>query len=422
MNKGLLSRLVIHEILLVLKKNLSTYEDVFIKKIKEYGLGQIEKKFIHNVTLTSLRNNFIIREIINTYSNKKKLTTNQYLILLSGINQIVFLNIKEYAVIFTMVELSKKKGFESDPSLTNAILRKVVKNKNDLKIKETNFELIPTWFKSCVNDWNDRTKVNFLSSIRAQPELNIVFKKEEDCKIFKFKGIKTSKKSISLSSFGSIGDLPDYKKGTWWVQDYSAMLPISLLNDISKKKILDMCCAPGGKAFQILTQNENLTMYEINKKRAAILKLNLQRLNYKAELSVEDSLKINEEKKYDIVLLDAPCTSVGTIRRHPEIFFRDDNVDVDYYTNLQKKLLEKASKLVNKNGFILYMVCSFLKSETNQQINKFIKKNKNFTIDPFKLENNLLINKKGMLKTIPQKFKNEFLIDGFFAVKIMRNE
>ena len=109
MNKGLLSRLVIHEILLVLKKNLSTYEDVFTKKIKEYGLGQVEKKFIHNVTLTSLRNNFIIREIINTYSNKKKLTANQYLILLSGINQIVFLNIKEYAVIFTMVELSKKR-------------------------------------------------------------------------------------------------------------------------------------------------------------------------------------------------------------------------------------------------------------------------------------------------------------------------
>ena len=68
------------------------------------------------------------------------------------------------------------------------------------------------------------------------------------------------------------------------------------------------------------------------------------------------------------------------------------------------------------------MVCSFLKSETNQQVNKFIKKNKNFTIDPFEIEKNLLINKKGILKTIPQKFKNEFLIDGFFAVKIMKNE
>ena len=109
MNKGLLSRLIIHEILLNLKKNLYTYDDVFTKKINEYGLGQVEKKFIHNVTLTSLRNNFIIKEIISTYTGKKKLTVNQYLILLSGINQIVFLNIKEYAVIFTMVELAKKK-------------------------------------------------------------------------------------------------------------------------------------------------------------------------------------------------------------------------------------------------------------------------------------------------------------------------
>jgi len=422
MNKGLLSRLIIHEILLNLKKNLYTYDDVFTKKINEYGLGQVEKKFIHNVTLTSLRNNFIIKEIISTYTGKKKLTVNQYLILLSGINQIVFLNIKEYAVIFTMVELAKKKGFESNPSLTNAILRKVVKNKNDLKIKKTSFELLPAWFKLSVSDWNHNTKINFLDSIRLQPELNIVFKEEEGLKQFKVKGFCTSLKSISLSSFENIENLPDYKKGTWWVQDYSAMLPISILNKISNKKIIDMCCAPGGKAFQVLTQNENLIMYEINYKRAAILKLNLQRLNYKTEIYVEDSLKINEKKKYDIVLLDAPCTSVGTIRRHPEIFFRDKDINVNYYTGLQKQLLEKASKLVKKNGFILYMVCSFLKSETNQQINKFIKKNKNFTIDPFEVEKNLLINKKGILKTIPQKFKNEFLIDGFFAVKIIRNE
>jgi 16S rRNA (cytosine967-C5)-methyltransferase len=422
MNKGLLSRLIIHEILLTLKKNLYTYEDIFTKKIKEYGLGQVEKKFIHNVTLTSLRNNFIIKEIINIYSNKKKITTNQYLILLSGINQIVFLNIKEYAVLFTMVELSKKKGFESDPSLTNAILRKVVKNKKNLKLKKTKFDLLPTWFKLSVNDWNDNTKINFLDSIRLQPELNIVFKKEEDFKKFKIEGINTSLKSVSLNSFENIRELPDYKKGTWWVQDYSAMLPISLLNNISNKRIVDMCCAPGGKAFQILAQNKNLFMYEINHKRAEILKLNLQRLNYKTEIYVEDSLKINEGEKYDIVLLDAPCTSIGTIRRNPEIFFRDSNINVSYYTNLQKQLLEKASKLVKKNGFILYMVCSFLKSETNQQVNKFIKKNKNFTIDPFEVEKNLLINKKGILKTIPQKFKNKFLIDGFFAVKIIRNE
>ena len=422
MNKGLLSRLIIHQILLTLKKNLYTYEDVFSKKIKEYGLGQVEKKFIHNVTLTCLRNNFIIKRIINTYSNKRKLTTNQYLILLSGINQIVFLNIKEYAVIFTMVELSKVKGFESDPSLTNAILRKVVENKNDLKLKKNNFELLPNWFKLNVSDWNDDTKKKFLDSIRLQPELNIVFKKEEDFKKFKIEGVNTSLKSISLKSFENIERLPDYKKGTWWVQDYSAMLPVSLLDNISNKRIIDMCSAPGGKAFQILSQNENLIMYEINHKRAEILKLNLQRLNYKAKVYVEDSLKINEGKKYDVVLLDAPCTSVGTIRRHPEIFFRDSDINADYYTDLQKKLLEKASKLVKKNGFILYMVCSFLKKETNQQVNRFIKKNKNFTIDPFKIDKNILINKKGMLKTIPQKFKNKFLIDGFFAAKIMRNE
>tara|TARA_B110000008_G_C16923302_1_gene545679 strand:- start:41 stop:1309 length:1269 start_codon:yes stop_codon:yes gene_type:complete len=422
MNKGIKTRLIIHDILFSIKKNIGTFNSVFKNQIKKEKLNDLEKKFIHNVTLNSIRNDLIIKEIINNLSNNKKLNINQYLILLSGITQIVFLNIKPHAVIFSMVEISKNKKFLSNSGLVNAILRKVNENKIKLKLKKSNFSLLPNWFKKNVNDWNHNTKNKFLDTIREQPGLHIVFKNKNDKINFTKEAISTSSKSIFLNSFNKIEKIKDFNKGIWWVQDYSAMLPISLLDNFSSKKIIDMCSAPGGKCFQILSTNNDIVLYEKNKQRSNILLSNLQRLNFKTQINQKDILISTENDQYDIVLLDAPCSAIGTIRRNPEIFFREDEIDIKNYVIIQQKLLNKAKKLVKKNGIILYMVCSFLKAETNQQINYFLRKNKNFSLKFFDINKSKLINKNGYFKTIPQNINNSYLIDGFFAAQLLRNE
>ena len=427
MNKGLAIRLIIHSILLSLKQNNSTFEQLFDYYIKQKQLSDYDKKFIQNTVLTSIRHEFIILEIINNYKSKKKSSVEEYVLLLSAISQIVYLKIKDYAVINCSVEISK--SIDSvNYSFINAILRKIAKNKKNFLKKNTNFNLLPSWFKENVGEWNGDTRKNFLTSIIKQPELHLVFKdtKKLDLfkKEFKYKYFQTTEKSLILKNNYRISKLPNYKKGHWWIQDYSAMLPLYLLGKIRNKRVLDMCSAPGGKLFQILALENIVDAYEINNERAKTLNKNLNRLKFNIDVKVDSSMNIIGNKNYDVVLVDAPCSSVGTIRRNPEIFFRKSSLNLDYYINIQSKLLHHASKLVKKRGIIVYMVCSFLKKETNQQINKFLRKHKEFNIVPFKDENDNfdLLSKKGFLKIIPGSYKNEFLIDGFFAVQLVRND
>ena len=209
------------------------------------------------------------------------------------------------------------------------------------------------------------------------------------------------------------------------MQDFSSMLPLAINNNIKHYDILDLCAAPGGKAFQILSNNK-VILNDISKKRIIKLKENLSRLGFKAKIKNFNALNFNEKIKYDIILLDAPCSSIGTIRKHPEIFFRFKKPNFTELNKLQINLLKKSANLVKNKGKIIYMVCSFFHSETIQIIKNFLDENKNFSIK--KYSNNLdlfdtknLISEEGYFFTFPTKYKNNY-IDGFFSVELIRND
>ena len=193
-----------------------------------------------------------------------------------------------------------------------------------------------------------------------------------------------------------------------------------------KKSILDLCAAPGGKAFQVLAEDNNIILNDVSKKRIKILKENLLRLNYNTKINNFNALVFPEKKKYDVVLLDAPCSATGTIRGNPEIFFKKKPPNLISLFELQKNLLEKAANLLNPNGIIVYMVCSFLYSETTGQINNFLKNNKNFSILKYdKQKNNDILesflSKDGYFLTTPNTYKN-YNIDGFFSIQLIKND
>ena len=130
-------------------------------------------------------------------------------------------------------------------------------------------------------------------------------------------------------------------------------------------------------------------------------------------------------RKFETVILDAPCSSIGTIRRHPEIFFRKKIPDLNKITLMQAQLLEKSKSLLKKNSYLIYMVCSFLQEEGKIQIKNFLKQNKNFSHIKFssnltKYTNNFT-DKNGFYYVIPSKLDNNVLIDGFFAAILKKN-
>jgi len=204
------------------------------------------------------------------------------------------------------------------------------------------------------------------------------------------------------------------------------MLPIYLLNNIKNKNVADLCAAPGGKSFQLITSGAMVTAFEKNSKKIDLMKKNFQRLKLDCNIINMDVLKIRNNKKFDFVILDAPCSSIGTIRRHPEIIFRSRSPNFIKITSLQKNLLNKAKNLLTKNGILIYMICSFFHEEGKNVIENFLDKNKNFSLQKFSINkiNNIdsYIDKNGFYYILPHKLKSKVLVDGFFAAKLKKND
>ena len=415
MIKGEKIRFDIHNILYSIYKFNKTLNNKDIQKeINKHKKEDIS--FLNNVTLNSMRFHLHSSKIINRYI-KHELKDKEKILLISAITQIVFLNFKAYAVINCSVEIAKK--LKIYHGLINATLKNISKDKEKLKKLDIEFDDLPMWFKDKSKSLTDSQKKIFLKNFNQEPSIHIVFKDEHKLKIFEETLIRTSEISGFLKERKNIVKIKSYGQGNWWVQDFSSFFPLQNLEVKEKnKKFLDTCAAPGGKSFQILSKKHNLTLNDKSKTRIQILKSNLIRLNFSAEILNKDFTKFEEKNKYDFVIIDAPCSAVGTIRKNPEIFFKRQSPNFDQLENLQEKMLNKASNILNVDGLIIYMVCSFLKYETEDQINKFLLKNSNFEIFGFDLLNkknkySSLIN-NNFMKTLPDTLLN-YNIDGYFA-------
>ena len=415
MIKGVKIRFEIHSILFSIYKFNKTLNNSSIKK-------QINKQkkediaFLHNITLNSMRLHFHCLKIISKFI-KKKLRDQEKILLISAITQIVFLDIKEYAVINCSVEIAKK--LKLYPGLINATLKKIAENKRDLKRIKINFNDLPIWFLKKTDLMSEYERKQFLENFNKEPNIHIVFKDEEKLKKFEGGLFKTSKISGFLLDDKNFLNRNSFVRGDWWVQDFSSFLPLYNFKEINKNKVLlDACAAPGGKSCQILSKKLNVVLNDKNKNRIQTLKTNLKRLKLNAQILNKDFTKFDNKMKYDVIIIDAPCSAIGTIRRNPEIFFKNKGPNFNELLSLQENMLEKASYLLNTNGFIIYLTCSFLQIETIDQVEKFLKLKNNFLLSNFKLnENNRNYSKlikNNFMITIPNKIF-DYNIDGYFA-------
>ncbi len=272
---------------------------------------------------------------------------------------------------------------------------------------------------------NSEKKI-FLNNYFREPSLHIVFKNKEKLSTFEYNLYKTSELSGFVDSKIDFNGLDSFKKGDWWVQDFSSFFPLYNLPDkIKVGKIIDACSAPGGKAFQLLSKKLNVILNDKSSNRIKILKSNLKRLSFNPMILNKDFTSFNNKEKYDLIIIDAPCSAIGTVRKNPEILFKKTSPNFTALNKIQEMLLKKASQILNKNGFIIYMVCSFLKNETQDQVEKFLKNTSDFELYKFNLTKSnrkyYKFIKENIMITLPDKI-SKYNIDGYFGVYLKKTK
>ena len=399
-------------------------------------LDQRDKNFVRLTILETLRRNIQIDSIIKRFLTKPleyKRIKIQNLLRIS-ICQILFLKVSEYAVVNTTVEIAKKYKFHK---LVNAILRNVCRQKKQLFNEFGNLSNLPSWILKDLKKNLSPTEIKQISKvIIEEPELNLKIKKS----YVKFKNWevvmdgKFIESDILLTkNNGKINNLPFFNEGLWWVQGLSSSLPVKCLDNLfpisqrKERKILEVCAAPGGKTAQLVDYGFQSISLDISEYRINQLKTNLDRLDYKPEIICTDFLNYNPDQKFDAILLDAPCSASGLIQKKPEILVINKQTDLKKLMVEQNRLLEYSKEFVKKGGYIIYCVCSINNCEGYEQINKFLKANKNFSsvnhVDSIKKYGRILSD--NMLQIYPKRFKFSDNINGYldgFFISILKKK
>ncbi len=230
--------------------------------------------------------------------------------------------------------------------------------------------------------------------------------------------------SLRRTGGGRISDLPGFDDGIWWVQDAAAALPARMLGNVAGQSVIDLCAAPGGKTLQLADAGAHVTALDIAEARLGALQENLGRTGLNAEIVGADATPWRPDSRADAVLLDAPCSATGTIRRHPDILHRRTAKDIANVSRIQARLLAAAVEMVRPGGAIVYAVCSLEYEEGPGQIAALIDSGAPVTIDPLDPANwpilEMMVTPDGTMRTLPCHWSETGGMDGFFVARLIR--
>jgi 16S rRNA (cytosine967-C5)-methyltransferase len=263
----------------------------------------------------------------------------------------------------------------------------------------------------------------------VEPPLDLTVKSEPELWAEQLGGRVLPNGSVRLMPKGRIEALPGFAEGAWFVQDIAAALPARLLGDVKGKRVADLCAAPGGKTAQLVLAGASVVAVDSSKTRLELLAGNLARLGLTAETVHSDAATWQPGEQFDAVLLDAPCSSTGTIRRHPDIPYTKSAKDIAALAELQARLLDHAATLLKPGGRLVYSTCSLEPEEGEGQVAAFLLRNEQFRVDSIRPEELFgqagWIEASGAMRTFPYELKLDSPewsgMDGFFATRLARS-
>lgn len=265
--------------------------------------------------------------------------------------------------------------------LVNAVLRKVTAM--DPAAWATAPEtVLPKWLRpKLAKAWSKPVVAQIERAHAVPPPVDLSVKSDAAGWAETLGGTVLPTGSVRLASRGQLSALPGFETGDWWVQDAAAALPVQLLGDVTGKRVLDICAAPGGKTMQLAAKGADVTALDISETRMARLTENLTRTKLSAKIVVADALTYQDDP-FDAILLDAPCSATGTIRRHPDLPYVKTQTGLDDLVKLQRALLLRAMEQLKPGGSLVYCTCSLLREEGEDQVKWLLSQNSGIAVHP----------------------------------------
>jgi 16S rRNA (cytosine967-C5)-methyltransferase len=348
--------------------------------------------------------------------------------LLLGAAQILFLDVPDHAAVDLSVRLASGPRNARYAGLANAVLRRVAREGRErFAAIDPAFDT-PAWL---LERWREHYGADTAAKITAgnlvEAPLDITAKRDAALWAERLGGTLLPNGTIRVASGGNVTELPGFTEGAWWVQDVAASMPAKLLGNVAGLSVADLCAAPGGKTAQLAAAGARVVAVDRSENRLKRLRENLERLDLAAETVVADATQWNAGP-FDAVLLDAPCSATGTIRRHPDIPWQKQPQDLAALISLQGRLLRQAAKLTRPGGLLVYATCSLEPEEGEQQIESFLAEDSRFKRVPVEaLELGGMresLSPKGDMRSLPfHAVGPDSLLtgcDGFFAARLQR--
>ena len=347
-------------------------------------------------------------------------------ILRLGIAQLLFLRTPPHAAVATSVDIAHSRGFMSHKGLVNAVLRRLsIEGPACIEAQDAPRLNTPDWlWRSWISAYGEATARAIATSHLKEAPLDLTLRNDADTWCAKLQGILLPTGTLRRAAGGSLVSLPGYAEGAWWVQDAAAALPVQLFGDLAGRKVIDLCAAPGGKTAQLAAAGAQVTAVDRSTRRLERLVANLQRLGLPIEAVAADGLTWRPPQPVDAVLLDAPCSTTGAIRRHPDVPHLKLPDDVARLTVVQDNLLHAAIEMLRPGGMLVYCTCSLEPEEGVERIAALFAAGAPVArraIAPGEIGvEPEWITATGELRTLPCHFSEYDGIDGFFCARLVK--
>jgi 16S rRNA (cytosine967-C5)-methyltransferase len=355
----------------------------------------------------------------------KELTVTNLLRL--GAAQLLFLSTPPHAAVAETVRLAAG-GFRREMPMLNAVLRKLAAEGRGLLEGQDAPRLnTPKWlWHAWAAAYGEERTRAIAEAHQVEPPLDLSVAREPERWATELGAEILPTGTLRRRSGGLVDALPGYDAGAWWVQDAAAALPAMLLGKVKDRRVLDLGAAPGGKTAQLVAMGAAVTALERSPRRAEFLVRNLGRLTMDAEIVVADALEWRPPARFPAILLDAPCTATGTIRRHPDVPWSKSPADVVRLAGSQARLLEAAVGMLEPGGVLVYAVCSLQPEEGTERIEALLAADARVVRDPIaKAELKGLpvqLTPHGEVRTLPCDLAASGGIDGFFVARLRRRD